>query len=75
MATREELHRLVSSLPEEALDAAYSVLMQLQADPSLSSHREPALQRFLEGQQRVHERLQERTREMLEQLARRKPGR
>ena len=73
MATREELHRVVSLLPDDALDAAHAVLTQLQAGPPLSPDRIAALEQFRQAQQRVHDRMQERMREMVEQLARRNP--
>ena len=71
MATREELHQLVSSLAEEALDAAHAALTCLQAGPSLPLQDDmAALEQFHQAQQRVHERMQERSREMVQQLAR-----
>jgi hypothetical protein len=67
MATREQLHQLVSSLPEDALEPAHTVLRQLQA--GLSPDRAAGLEHFGQAQQRVHERMQERMREMVELLA------
>lgn len=64
MGTREELHRLVSSLPDDALPAARTALLQFQAVPA-----SPALEHFRRAQQRVHERVEERIREMAERLA------
>jgi uncharacterized protein Yka (UPF0111/DUF47 family) len=74
MATREELHQLVSSLPDGALDAAHAALMQVQSGPPPADLVD-GLEHFRQAQQRVHERMQERMRELAEQLARRKPGR
>ena len=70
MATREELHQLAASLPEDALDAAYAILTQLQA--GLTPDRTAALEHFYQAQRRVHERMQERMREMVELLANRR---
>lgn len=75
MATREELHQLVSSLPEDALDAARAILVTMQGGRSDAAAPEPGLEHFVQAQQRMQERLQERMRVMVELLARRKPGR
>ena len=73
MATREELHRVVSLLPDDALDAAHAALTQLQKAPSLPPQDQiTGLEHFRQAQQRVHDRMQERMREMVEQLARRR---
>jgi hypothetical protein len=60
MVTRDELVRLVSSLPESALDAAHACLTQVQPDVPGSPEREAALEHFREAQQLVQQRLQER---------------
>jgi hypothetical protein len=60
MVTREDLLRLVLSLPESALDAAHACLTQVQPESSAPPEREAALQRFREAQQLVYERLQQR---------------
>jgi hypothetical protein len=75
MATREELHQLVSSLPEDALDAACAILVKMQGGRSGAAAPEPGLEHFVQAQQHMQERLQERMRVMVELLARRKPGR
>ena len=67
MATREQLHQLVSSLPEDTLAPAYTVLMQLQS--GISPERAAGLEHFRQAQERVQERMQERMREMVELLA------
>ena len=73
MATREELHRVVSLLPDDALDAAHAVLTQLQRGPGPPLQDQIAgLEHFRQAQQRVRDRMQERMREMVEQLARRR---
>lgn len=61
MATREELHQLVASLAEGAIDAAHQNLTRLQIwPPAPPPGREEALQRFRDNQQRMQERMQER---------------
>ena len=70
MVTREDLLRLVLSLPESALAAAHACLTQVQPESSASPEREADLERFRDAQQLVYERLQERMqrmRQMLEQ--------
>ena len=60
MVTREDLLRLVQSLPESALAAAHACLIHIQPESSVPPEREAALERFREAQQLVYERLQER---------------
>ena len=76
MGTRDELHQLIASLPEEALDAARAILMQFQSAPAAplppTPDRIAGLEHFRRAQQRVHERMEERMREMVTQLARQK---
>jgi len=75
MGTREELHQLVSSLPEDAIDAARAALLQFQTGPApLPPDHGAALEQFRQAQRRVHERMEERMREMVEQMSRRNPG-
>jgi hypothetical protein len=68
MVTREELQRLVSSLPESALAAAHACLTQVQPESSAPSERDAALERFREAQQLVYERLQQRMQWMRQML-------
>jgi hypothetical protein len=67
MVTREELQRLVLSLPESALAAAHACLTQVQPESS-PSERDAALERFREAQQLVYERLQQRMQWMRQML-------
>jgi len=48
MATREELHSLVDSLPDAALEHVQHVLTRYQAWPPARPPRPPELERFLE---------------------------
>jgi len=68
MVTREELQRLVLSLPESALAAAHACLTQVQPESSAPSERDAALERFREAQQLVYERLQQRMQWMRQML-------
>ena len=70
MVTREELQRLVLSLPESALDAAHACLAQVQPESSTPPEREAALERFREAQELVYERLQQRMQWMRRMLER-----
>jgi hypothetical protein len=69
MVTREDLLRLVQSLPESALDAAHACLTQVQPESS-TPEREAALERFREAQDLVYERLQQRMQWMRRMLER-----
>lgn len=68
MVTREDLLRLVLSLPENALAAAHACLIQVQPESSVPPEREAALERFREAQQLVYERLQQRMQRMRQML-------
>lgn len=68
MVTREDLLRLVLSLPESALAAAHACLVQVKPESSVPPEREAALERFREAQQLVYERLQERMQRMRQML-------
>lgn len=68
MVTREDLLRLVQSLPESALAAAHACLTQAQPESSALPEREAALERFREAQQLVYERLQQRMQRMRQML-------
>jgi hypothetical protein len=68
MVTREDLLRLVQSLPDSALAAAHACLTQVQPESSAPPEREAALERFREAQQHVYERLQERMEWMRQML-------
>jgi len=68
MVTREELQRLVLSLPDSALAAAHACLTQVQPASSAPPDREAALERFREAQQLVYERLQQRMQWMRQML-------
>ena len=68
MVTREELQRLVLSLPESALAAAHACLTQVQPESSAPREGEAALERFREAQQLVYERLQQRMQRMRRML-------
>jgi hypothetical protein len=68
MVTREDLLRLVLSLPDSALGAAHACLTQAQPDASTPPEREAALERFREAQQLVYERLQQRMQRMRQML-------
>ena len=68
MVTREDLLRLVQSLPDSALAAAHACLTQAQPESSVPPEREAALERFREAQQHVYERLQERMEWMRQML-------
>jgi hypothetical protein len=75
MVTREDLLRLVLSLPDSALAAAHKCLTQAQPASSLPPEREEALERFREAQQLVYERLQQRMQRMRQMLEERRGDR
>jgi hypothetical protein len=61
MATREELHQLVESLPDGAVEAAHQTLTRLQIwPPPPPPGRNEAIERFRQNQQRMQERIQQR---------------
>jgi len=59
MPTREELKQLVSTLPEDALEAAHAHLTQLQAGLPKVPDRAAALEHFQQMQARHRQRLEE----------------
>ena len=61
MATREELHQLVTSLPEGAFEAAHQTLTRLQMwPPPPPPGRDEAIERFRQNQLRHHEKMMAR---------------
>jgi hypothetical protein len=68
MVTREDLLRLVLSLPDSALAAAHACLIQAQPESPVPPEREADLERFREAQRLVYERLQERMQRMRHML-------
>ena len=59
MPTREELRQLVSTLPEDALDAAHAHLSRLQAGLPKAPDRAAASERFQQMQARHRKRFEE----------------
>jgi uncharacterized membrane protein len=68
MVTREDLLRLVLSLPDSALAAAHACLIQAQPESAVPLEREADLERFREAQRLVYERLQQRMQRMRQML-------
>ena len=59
MATREELHKLVDSLPEAAFETAQQMLTRFQIWPPLRPPRPPEFERFREeARERLHQSVQ-----------------